>query len=182
MFPPTIITAPTSAAARPNPARIVVSSENRVSQSSVSAAFMRPAPSERNCSSYSRQASSIAWRESAAMIGRIRIDWAMTIAEGVKSIPRGPSGPARESKRYTSSPTTTSGKPISALSTTITVCRPGNLLTAIAAPIGKPSSAEIATAERLTRRLRRTISTSFESSPTNSARAVFRASGMFGSW
>src|SRR6266849_3100561 len=48
MFPPTIITAPTSAAARPNPARIVVSSENRVSQSSVSAALKRPAPSERS--------------------------------------------------------------------------------------------------------------------------------------
>src|SRR5882762_387429 len=180
MFPPTIITAPTSAAARPNPARIVVSSENRVSQSSVRAAFTRPAPSERSCSSYSRQASSIAWRESAAMIGRIRIACATTIAEGVNRIPSAPNGPARESKRYTSNPTTTGGRPMRAFSTTITVCRPGKRPTAIAAPSGRPSNAAIATAERLTRRLRRTISISLASRPTSSARAAVRASDMIG--
>src|ERR1041385_2631671 len=180
MFPPTIITAPTSAAARPNPARIGVRSEKRVSQSRVSAAFIRPAPSDRSCSSYSSQASSIAWRESAAMIGRIRIVWATTIAEGVKRIPSAPSGPARESKRYTSNPTTTGGKPMSAFSTTITVWRPGKRPTAIAAPIGRPSRAAIATADRLTRRLRKTISISLASRPTSSARAAVRASDMIG--
>ena len=38
MLPPTIITAPTSDAARPNPASAIVTSENRKSQSSVGAA------------------------------------------------------------------------------------------------------------------------------------------------
>src|SRR5438093_22772 len=129
----------------------------------------------------SRQASSIAWRESAATIGRIRIDCAKTIAAGVKRIPNAPRGPARESKRYTSSPTTTGGRPMTAFSTTITACRPGKRLTAIAAPSGKPSNAAIATADRLTRRLRRTISTSLESRPTSSASAALRASDMIGS-
>src|SRR2546427_100749 len=55
MFPPTIITAPTSAAARPNPARIVVSNENRVSQSSVSAAPKPPAPRERSAERQAQQ-------------------------------------------------------------------------------------------------------------------------------
>src|SRR6267154_1345795 len=178
MFPPTIITAPTSAAARPNPARIVVSSEKRVSQRRVSAAFTRPAPSERSCSSYSRQASSIAWRESAAMIGRIRIACATTITEGVNRIPSAPSGPARESKRYTSSPTTTGGRPMSAFSNTITVCRPRKRPTAIAAPSGRPSRAAMATADRLTRKLSRTISISLASRPIRSASAALRAYDM----
>jgi hypothetical protein len=42
--------------------------------------------------------------------------------------------------------------------------RPGNRLTAIAAPSGSPTSVAITTAARLTRRLRRTISDSFGSS------------------
>ena len=115
------------------------------------------------------------------MIGRIRIACATTIAEGVNRIPSAPNGPARESKRYTSSPTTTGGRPMSAFSSTITVCRPGKRPTAIAAPRGKPTSAAIATADRLTRRLRRTISTSLESSPISSASAALRASDMLGS-
>ncbi len=51
MLPPTIITAPTSEAARPNPASTMVSSETRVSQSSVGTARVRDTPSERSCSS-----------------------------------------------------------------------------------------------------------------------------------
>ncbi len=43
MLPPTIITAPTSAMARPKPASSTVASENRVSHSSVSAALAVPA-------------------------------------------------------------------------------------------------------------------------------------------
>src|SRR5882762_5164556 len=137
-----------------------------------------PEPSERSCSSYSCQASSIAWRESAPMIGRIRIACAKIIAEGVKRIPSAPRGPARESRRYTSSPTTTGGKPMSAFSNTTTVCRPRKRPTALAAPRGKPSSAAIATADRLTRKLSRTISISLASRPIRSASAALRASDM----
>src|SRR5258706_257652 len=178
MFPPTIIPAPTSAAARPNPARIVVSSENRVSHRSVRAASARPAPSERSCSSYSRQASSIAWRESAAMIGRISTVCAITIAEGVNRIPREPSGPARERRRYTTRPTTTGGSPMNAFRNTISVRRPGNRPTARAAPSGKPRSAAMPTAVRLTLRLSRTISTSLGSKVTSKDKAVVSASVM----
>ncbi len=39
------------------------------------------------------------WRASAAMIGAIRIVWAITIACGVKRRPHEPSGPARDSNR-----------------------------------------------------------------------------------
>ena len=100
MLPPTIITAPTSAAARPKPASTTVSSEKRVSQSSVQTKSRAArAPSERSCSSYSRHASSITWRASAATIGVISTVCAMTIAVGVNSRPSAPSGPARDSSR-----------------------------------------------------------------------------------
>ena len=99
MLPPTIITAPTSASARPMPASTAVKSEYRMSQTRVSAAPMPCAPSDRSCSSYSAHASSTAWRASAAMIGKISSVWAITIAGGVKSRPSGPSGPARDSSR-----------------------------------------------------------------------------------
>ena len=99
MFPPTMITAPTSAAARPKPASTIVTSEKRRSQSSVTAAPNRFSPSERSCSRYSSQASSTTCRESAATIGVIRIVCAITIAVGVNSSPNAPSGPARDSSR-----------------------------------------------------------------------------------
>ena len=91
-----------------------------MSQTSVSAAPKPCAPSERNCSSYSTHASSTAWRTSAAMIGKISNVWAITIAGGVKSNPSDPSGPARESSRYTTNPTTTGGRPINAFIATST--------------------------------------------------------------
>src|SRR5688500_17704802 len=50
MLLPTIITAPTSALARPRPASTAVSSEKRISQSTVSAARSPSTPSERSCS------------------------------------------------------------------------------------------------------------------------------------
>ena len=99
MLPPTMITAPTSAAARPNPASTIVTSEKRRSQSSVIAAPNLLSPSDRSWSRYSSHASSTTWRESAATIGVIRIVWATTIAVGVNSSPSAPSGPARDRSR-----------------------------------------------------------------------------------
>ena len=39
------------------------------------------------------------WRVSAAMIGTIRMVWAITIAVGVNRMPIDPSGPDRDSSR-----------------------------------------------------------------------------------
>ncbi len=57
-------------------------------------------------------------------MGATRMVWAMTIAVGVKRMPKAPRGPARDSSRYTSNPTTTLGSPSKALSTTISVLPP----------------------------------------------------------
>ena len=88
MLPPTIITAPTSEAARPKPASTIVTSEKRRSHSSVSAAPSRVSPSERSCSRYSSHASATTWRDSAAIVGVIRIVCAITIAVGVNRMPQ----------------------------------------------------------------------------------------------
>ena len=64
--PTTIITAPTSDDARPNPSSTTVSSEKRASHSSVGTARAGLTPREVSCSRYSTHASSTNWRESAA--------------------------------------------------------------------------------------------------------------------
>ena len=99
ILPPTTMTAPTSALARPKPASSTVSSAKRPSQSSVGTARQGPAPKERNCSAYSSQSCSIAWRDSAARIGVISRVWAITMAPGVNSSPSPPSGPLRDTAR-----------------------------------------------------------------------------------
>ena len=50
-------------------------------------------------SRYSTQRSSTVWRVGAAMIGTIRMVWAITIADGVNRMPNAPSGPERDSNR-----------------------------------------------------------------------------------
>jgi hypothetical protein len=47
----------------------------------------------------------------------------MIMAEGVKSSPKDPKGPDRESSKYISSPATTGGNPMSALISVITLPR-----------------------------------------------------------
>ena len=89
-------------------------------------------------------------RVSAAMIGATRTVCAITMACGVNSRPHEPSGPERDSVRKTASPTTTGGRPISALSTTMTASRPRKRVSAISAPNGTPISAANSTALRLT--------------------------------
>ncbi len=89
-------------------------------------------------------------RVSAAMIGATRMVCAITMACGVNSRPHDPSGPERDSARNTASPTTTGGRPISALRTTMTPSRPGKRVSANIAPTGTPISAAKNTALRLT--------------------------------
>lgn len=150
MLPPTIITAPTSAAARPKPASSAVSRLKRASNNSVVMRPSEPTSIAYNSSRYSSQRSSIVWRVRAAIIGRIRRACAMIIAAGVNKIPRSPSGPERDSRRYTAKPTTTGGNPMKALTSTTTAPRPENSVSARSAPSGSPSKAASPTADRLT--------------------------------
>src|SRR6056297_3381486 len=69
-----------------------------------------------------------------------------------------PSGPALDSIRYTNSPTTTGGSPISALSSTVTAPRPRKRNAPTTAPRGRPIRQAMATAVSVTRSDRRTIS------------------------
>ena len=89
MLPPTIMTAPTSADGAPEPG------EQRQSPARIAcptaASLQRPkvpAPSDVSCSRYSDHASATIWRDSAAMIGAMRIVCAMTIAVGVNRMPK----------------------------------------------------------------------------------------------
>ena len=82
----------------------------------------------------------------------------MIIAIGVNNKPRVPSGPARESTRYTIRPTTTGGRPIKAFKRTTIVVLPGNRKTARAAPNGKPIKLAARTAAKLTCKDKTTIS------------------------
>jgi hypothetical protein len=84
------------------------------------------------------------------MMGIARIVCAITIAAGVKSSEREPSGPERERIRYRTSPTTTGGKPKNALIRTTSSRRPRKGKIAMAVPIGKLTVAATTVAARLT--------------------------------
>ena len=84
MLPPTMMTAPTSALARPKPASSAVSRLKRPSHSSVGMARQVEEPSERRWSSYSAQRSSTTCRVSETTIGVTSKACAITIAVGGK--------------------------------------------------------------------------------------------------
>ena len=65
--------------------------------------------------------------------------WAITIALNVKSHPRAPKGPLRDSSRYTTSPTTTEGTASMVLSNASTAPRPANRATPSHAPSTTPA-------------------------------------------
>src|SRR5262249_45294251 len=99
MLPPTMSTAPTSAAARPKPAS---KAATRLKRASKISAAPRPAGPIRiavSSSRYSVHKSSMVWRVSAATMGATRIICAMTMACGVNNSPHDPSGPERDSAR-----------------------------------------------------------------------------------
>src|SRR5712671_3856010 len=99
ILPPTIITVPTSAAARPKPASMVVVRLKRASHNSVMTRPSGPIRMAVSSSRYSAHRSSIVCRVSAARIGVTRSAWAITMAFGVNSSPSAPSGPERDSSR-----------------------------------------------------------------------------------
>ena len=108
------------------------------------------APIERSCSPLPCQASATSWRVSAATTGSTRIVCATIIAVGVNRMPSEPSGPARDSSRYTTSPTTTEGSASSVLSVAIAALRPGTRATASHAPSTMPKAAATRQAAALT--------------------------------
>ena len=124
ILPPTIITAPTSEIARPKAVISTISSASRASQASSSARIAVPAPQERSCSPCKTSASSTAWRDRAAATGNTSTAWASTMAWKLNSQPQAPSGPERDSSKYTSKPTTTEGTASSACNTVSTAPRP----------------------------------------------------------
>ena len=134
--------------------------------------------SDTSCSRYSLQASSITCRTNAAMIGKISTACATIIAAGVNRIPREPNGPARDSSRYTNSPTTTGGRPIKPFSNAITPCRPGKRASASQAPRGSASSEAISTATPDTRNDNPAIDSKVLSSEMNSDQARERLCGI----
>ena len=99
MLPPTIITAPTSAMARPKPVSSAVITPRRSCTSSKAAVAAEPAPRDRSWSPPSAKADSTRRRANAAISGTTRMLWAMTMAVGVKRMPQDPSGPERDNSR-----------------------------------------------------------------------------------
>src|SRR5262244_525983 len=73
MLPPTMSTAPTSAAARPKPASSAVTRLKRPSQIKVAIRVSGPTSMAASSSRYSVHKSSMLWRASAAMIGAMRM-------------------------------------------------------------------------------------------------------------
>ena len=110
----------------------------------------RPAPSEANCSPCCKSASSTTCRVSAVTTGITSTTWAITMAWKVNIQPRKPSGPERDSSKYTTKPTTTDGKASKVFSTVNTMCRPGKPDTPSHAPTSRPTPQPIRQALALT--------------------------------
>ena len=110
MFPPTMITAPTSVTTRPNAAANAITIETRASPSSANVAWARVAPRLLSCNRIPGLIDSIAERVRLAITGKAMMNCATTMAQGVKSQPSSPNGPCCDSIRNTISPTTTVGK------------------------------------------------------------------------
>ena len=100
----------------------------------------------------------------------------MTIAVGVNKMPQAPSGPARDSSRYTASPTTTEGSASSVFSNHTSAPWPGKRATASAAPKASPMAAPNKQAVPLTRSDRPTICSSAGSALTMRWAAMSRLS------
>ena len=190
MLPPTIITAPTSDTARPKAVMPTVSSANRSSHSSRAARCQRLAPSDCHCSPWARSASSMAWRVRAVTTGTTSTVCATTIAWKLNIQPRKPSGPERDSSRYTTSPTTTDGSANRVLRPASTSPRPLNRDTASQAPSHSPRPQANTQAVALTASDRRTTLHSTASPDVTSCNAVqmlsvnpvMRGSGPCGRW
>lgn len=112
MLPPTMITAPTSAIARPKPANKAVKMAKRASMIKVLSRNQRDASTLCNRGRYTCSNGLTASVVRVRIIGKINTDCAIIMAVGVNNRPYSPKGPARDSNRYMANPTTTGGKAI----------------------------------------------------------------------
>src|SRR5262245_27658951 len=99
----------------------------------------------------------------------------MIIALGVNKTPNCPKGPDRDNSKYTTSPTTTGGRPSSAFTMTIKALRPGKRYTDRAVPSGAPIAKAQTLAVRLTSSDRNTISRNCGSNAPIKSKAVVKA-------
>src|SRR5512143_3731969 len=111
MLPPTMRTAPTSAIALPKPATSAATTETLASATTRQSTEKPVAPRVTAVSRTDLSTEATADHVSAATIGVAMADWAMTIAGGEYRRPMNPSGPLLDSRRYTTSPATTGGRP-----------------------------------------------------------------------
>jgi len=146
MSPPTIMTAPTSAIALPNPASTATTIAWRASLSTMAAVCSRSAPSDTAVSMTDMSTDFVAVMVRPVRIGRIRHTWAMTIAAGVNSRPNSPRGPALDSTRNTKRPATTGGRPMSVKMRFFIKPLSGNSLSVMKVPSGMPMTAAISVA------------------------------------
>ena len=139
IFPPTIITAPTSYTALPKPAKNMVIKESLLSEIYVITDVLGGTENIIKKSLYSLCNSSKIWVDKDIIIGRIKINWARIIAYGVYKISSQPKGPDLETNKYTINPTTTGGIPIKELKILIVKDLPVKRVIAKKTPIGNPT-------------------------------------------
>ena len=179
MLPPTIMTAPTSDAARPKPASTIVTSEKRRSQSSVGAAPSFVSPSERSCSRYSCHASATTCRDSAAS-GRRDEDRLrdhhrrrreQNAPRAERTCTRQHQVDERARRRPTAGPSSRSGSRSARVGRETRSRRSRHRAAGRSRSRSRPAA-------RLIRRLSRTMPTSFGSAATTSPKACPAASAM----
>jgi hypothetical protein len=90
-------------------------------------------------------------------MGIAKINWPIIIAVGEKRMPKKPSGPCREIKAKTKSPTTTVGKDRRVLKKVMVMCFPGNCVVPMTNPRGTPIKEAKMVAEVETHRERKAI-------------------------
>ena len=112
------------------------------------------------------------WRTKAVTTGSTSKACANTMALKEKSQPRKPSGPERDSSRYTTRPTTTEGSASAVLRKASTTPRPAKRATPSQAPSTKPRLQASTQAQALTASDRSTMPASTGSSEVMSEKAV----------
>src|SRR5450759_508150 len=141
MAPPTMVTAPTSAMTRPKPAIIAAMRPGRASRIFTRTACMRVAPRLRAARpSLGSTTCNDAWVKPVT-IGAARITCTSTIAAGVYTMPRLPSGPLRMMMRKVNTPTTTGGSAMKVCTTVSTAPLPRKSNSESRTPSGMPISA-----------------------------------------
>ena len=135
---------------RPNPARDAVTNERLASLINVKIICHLVAFNDTKKSRYSSHNDLIVRCETDAIIGSIIKNCAIIIAIGVNKRLKTPNGPELDNNKYTKSPITTGGSPISAFIRTIMLLLKRKLETANQEPKGIPTREAIRVAVKVT--------------------------------